>query len=100
MEPLNEVIHEEGISLAIITVPSDLAQSVADQRVDAGVHGLLNFVPVPLQVPSHIHAEDVDITMSMEKAAQPAADHISIVPTCWRSGQCCRRSAGVTKYAS
>ncbi len=66
---MQRVIREQEIVLGIITVPAPEAQHVADQLVRAGVWGVLNFAPAPLRVPAHVYAEDVDMTMALEKVA-------------------------------
>src|SRR4051812_7525180 len=45
------VIAEHNVRLAILAVPAEHAQGVADQLIDAGVRGLLNFAPVSITVP-------------------------------------------------
>jgi len=37
--------------------------------VQAGIRGILNFAPVRLRVPAHVHVEDIDMTVSLEKVA-------------------------------
>jgi redox-sensing transcriptional repressor len=69
MENLYEVTQGQSIRLAIITVPAQAAQDVADALVQAGIRGILNFAPVRLRVPMHIYAEDIDMTVSLEKVA-------------------------------
>ncbi len=69
MARLAEVIKEKRIHVAIIATPTSVAQQVADQLIDAGVRGLLNFVPIRLRTPSQIYVEDVDMTVSLEKVA-------------------------------
>jgi redox-sensing transcriptional repressor len=46
-------------ALGIIAVPAAEAQSAADQLVEAGVTGLMNFAPVRLEVPAGIVVRDV-----------------------------------------
>jgi redox-sensing transcriptional repressor len=69
MENLYEVAQGQGIRLAIITVPAQAAQGVADALAKGGVRGILNFAPVRLRVPPHVHIEDIDMTVSLEKVA-------------------------------
>lgn len=69
MPELKSVVQQQGITIAILCVPADAGQKVANQLVDAGVQGIVNFVPVPLKVPTNIYVEDMDITMSLEKVA-------------------------------
>lgn len=67
---LNEVatiIHSKCIQLAIIAVPSTEAQAVANDVVAAGVEGVLNFAPVTLTLPSHVHSMGVDLAMELEQ---------------------------------
>src|SRR5207248_11016902 len=57
IQPLAEMpatVQKHGIRLAILAVPADNAQDVADQLVAAGVRGLLNFAPVSITVPPDI----------------------------------------------
>jgi redox-sensing transcriptional repressor len=69
MEVLEGVVQENDIEVGIIAVPAGEAQKVASQLVRAGVGGILNFAPVHLQVPEHVHLECVDISVSLEKVA-------------------------------
>jgi len=52
--------------MAIIATPGDVAQSVADQLVEAGIIALLNFAPVQLQVPSGVTVKHVNLVLEME----------------------------------
>jgi len=63
------VSQGQRIRLAIITVPAQAAQDVADALVQAGIRGILNFAPVRLRVPAQVHVEDIDMTVSLEKVA-------------------------------
>jgi redox-sensing transcriptional repressor len=69
MPEMAAVLPEKNIKLGIITVPAAEAQSVADQVIEAGVLGLLNFAPVTLHLPPHVYVEYIDMTMSFEKVA-------------------------------
>jgi redox-sensing transcriptional repressor len=69
LDDLEVVVKELGITIAVITVPADQAQAVTEKLVRAGVCGLVNFAPVRLWVPGHVHVEDIDMTTSLEKAA-------------------------------
>lgn len=66
---IERVAKEQGITLAVLTVPADVAQEVADMLVAAGIKGILNFAPAPLRVPLGIFVEDMDLAMSLEKVA-------------------------------
>jgi redox-sensing transcriptional repressor len=69
MADLRKIVKEKNILVGVITVPPNAAQTVADQLIEAGVHGLLNFAPARLKAPPQVYLEDVDMTMSLEKVA-------------------------------
>jgi redox-sensing transcriptional repressor len=66
---LAEVIGEHGITIAILTVPSDAAQGIAERLVAAGIRGILNYAPVPIRVPDWVYLENRDVTAALEKVA-------------------------------
>ena len=66
---MDTVIEREKIHIAIVAVPAPHAQKTADRLTQLGVTGLLNFAPVPLQVPGGVTVEDIDMTMALEKVA-------------------------------
>ncbi|MFC7401214.1 redox-sensing transcriptional repressor Rex [Citricoccus sp. GCM10030269] len=66
MDDVERVITETGARLAILAVPADVAQSVADQLVTAGIRGLLNFAPVDLEVPSGVSVRAVDLSTELQ----------------------------------
>lgn len=75
MDALPEIIRDLNVSVGIIAVPSESAQAAANQLMANGIRGLVNFAAVHLRVPEHVHVEDVDITVSMEKTAYFAREH-------------------------
>jgi redox-sensing transcriptional repressor len=66
---ISEIVKEKGISIGIITVPSDFASNTAKILVLSGIKGILNFTSVPLNVPEHVHLENSDMITSLEKVA-------------------------------
>lgn len=69
MERLAEVIGRTDTRLAILAVPADAAQSVAEQLAAAGIQGILNFAPVTLAVPREVMVNDVDMAVELEQIA-------------------------------
>ncbi len=61
-----ETIKNAGILVAMITVPSRAAQHVADQLVRGGVKAILNYAPVPINVPEDIRVETVSPIVQLE----------------------------------
>lgn len=66
---MERVIKELDIRIAIITVPADFANEIAEEAVRFGIKGILNFTTVPLNVPSWVYLEEYDMITSMEKVA-------------------------------
>lgn len=67
MTELQATVTSLNIRLAIMTVPDDSAQSVADQLIAAGIRGILNFAPVSLTVPPHVGLSAVDLAVQLEQ---------------------------------
>ena len=66
---LEKIVAQEGAAVGIITVSAAAAQETANALIKAGVRGILNFAPTQLKVPEGIFLEQIDITLSIEKAA-------------------------------
>ena len=68
-EAMIEIIRKEGISIAIISVPGEFAEKVAEELVAAGIKGIVNFSPKPLNVPPHVYLQEFDMLTMLEKVA-------------------------------
>ena len=69
IDQMCEMIQEREIKTAIITVPVDEAQGIADILVGAGIRGIVNFAPVRIRVPKGVFVEDIDMAIVLEKVA-------------------------------
>jgi len=69
IDKLEEVIKEMGITIGIISVPVVEVANVSEALVNAGIQGILNYTPRPINVPSHIYLEEYDMITSLEKVA-------------------------------
>lgn len=61
------VIQEMGIQLAIIAVPADSAQQVADTLVQAGIRAILNYAPTTLNVPPGVQVQYIDPVVYLQR---------------------------------
>jgi redox-sensing transcriptional repressor len=59
-------IRTHSVKLAILAVPSAVAQQVVNELVDAGIQAILNFAPVVLEVPDHVVVNNVDLAVELE----------------------------------
>jgi redox-sensing transcriptional repressor len=64
---LPAVTAGQNIKLAILSVPAEAAQAVADKLVAAGIRGILNFAPVSITVPPEISVQGVDLAVQLEQ---------------------------------
>lgn len=67
MSELTATVDRLGLRLAIMTVPAEGAQAVADQLVAAGIRGILNFAPTSISVPPHVGLSGVDLAVQLEQ---------------------------------
>lgn len=56
----------EEIEAAILTVPQQAAQSIADQLVASGIKGILNFTPSRLTVPDSVRVHHIDLAVELQ----------------------------------
>jgi redox-sensing transcriptional repressor len=69
IDSLRKVVSMRKIKLALLCVPTEAAQRVADLLVLSGIGGILNFAPVPLSVPPHVSLVPVDLSVQLENLA-------------------------------
>lgn len=66
-ESMEEDIREQGIKIAILTVPAEAAQSTADRLVKAGVEAILNYAPVTLILPDEVQVQHIDPVLHLQQ---------------------------------
>lgn len=66
MTNLKQYVKKHHINVAILTVPADAAQAVADVLVDADIVGIMNFTPRRLSVPKHVRVQNVDLANELQ----------------------------------
>lgn len=68
-DDMEKVIREKNIRVGIMTVPADFATQTAEALVQAGIRGILNYTPKPVNVPKEVYLEEYDMITSLEKVA-------------------------------
>jgi redox-sensing transcriptional repressor len=63
---LGQIVAEHAITIGVLAVPATAAQDVCDRLVSAGVTSVLNFAPVVLSVPDHVHLRKVDLAAELQ----------------------------------
>ncbi|MBZ0300778.1 MAG: redox-sensing transcriptional repressor Rex [Anaerolineae bacterium] len=64
---LKATITERNIRVAMIAVPAQNAQGVADKLIDAGVRAILNYAPISLNVPSGVYVQYIDPVVHLQR---------------------------------
>ena len=65
-DALADQLQTRQITTAILTVPSEVAQQVAETLISVGVTSILNFAPARLQLPHHINVRYLDLTAELQ----------------------------------
>jgi redox-sensing transcriptional repressor len=66
VDDLEEVVKRERVEIAIMTVPGQYAQNVADRLVASGVRAIMNFAPVRLHVPEGVDVRQADVAGELQ----------------------------------
>ena len=66
LDELERVVAEVEASIGVVATPAGAAQAVCDRLVAAGVTSVLNFAPVPLQVPAGVDVRRVDLASELQ----------------------------------
>jgi redox-sensing transcriptional repressor len=67
IDKLHDIITERDIKIAMIAVPAEFAQAVADILTDAGVKAILNYAPINLTVPDDVHVQYIDPVLHLQR---------------------------------
>ncbi len=75
VERAAEIIGKEGVKIGILTVPGDQADETVRIMVEAGIKGVLNYTPTPVEVPDDVYLEEYNMISSLEKIAFYVKEH-------------------------
>lgn len=67
VDSLEMEIKQTGVKIAILTVPAEAAQDMADRLVNAGIQAILNYAPVTLRLPESVHVQSIDPVLHMQQ---------------------------------
>lgn len=65
VDNLERIVAGRQVDLAMVAVPSEAAQEVADRLVAAGVRAILNFAPSHMEVPPGVIVRRVDLATEL-----------------------------------
>ena len=64
---LTREVRERRVQIAILAVPADEAQEIADVLVKAGVRAILNYAPITLSLPEYVRVHTVDPIRGLQR---------------------------------
>ncbi|MCC6615984.1 MAG: redox-sensing transcriptional repressor Rex [Anaerolineae bacterium] len=67
VDQMVQEIEVRGIQIAMIAVPAEHAQGVADQLIAAGVRAILNYAPINLNVPDNVRVQYIDPVLHLQR---------------------------------
>lgn len=62
---LASVIEKQNLKIAVLTLPSSVAQGVTDTLVSAGIKAIWNFAPIELKVPAEVVVQKEDLASGL-----------------------------------
>ena len=65
LDDLEKIVAEHQVAIGVLATPSEVAQSVADRMVSAGIGSVLNFAPAVVTVPETVSIRKVDLASEL-----------------------------------
>lgn len=69
---LESVLERSKANMVVLALPAEAAQDICDRVIAAGVHSILSFAPVLLQVPEYVNLRKVDMATELQILAYHA----------------------------
>lgn len=66
MDEMKQQIADQQIQIGILTVPQATAQKTADEMIEAGIKGIMNFTPIRLSAPNGVRIQNVDLATELQ----------------------------------
>lgn len=60
-------VRQAGVLIAMLAVPANQAQQIADRLVEAGIRSILNYAPITLVVPEGVRVQYNDPVISLQR---------------------------------
>lgn len=66
MSEMKKQLQEQQITIAILSVPQSAAQKTANEMIEAGIKGIMNFTPLRLSAPADVRVQNVDLATELQ----------------------------------
>jgi len=67
IQEMPQIVHDEDFQIAILAIPPQEAQSVADAMAEAGIKAILNYAPITLTVPESVRVQYMDPVIQLQR---------------------------------
>jgi len=67
VDDLEQIIRQHNIQMAIIVVPTNVAQDITDRLVNAGIKSILSYAPIHLNVPDDVRISYSDPVIQLQQ---------------------------------
>jgi len=65
-EKMCRVMTQKKIDIAVLTVPREAAQGMAEEAIRCGAKAILNFAPINLKLPDSVKVRNIDMSIEIE----------------------------------
>lgn len=76
IENLFEIVKNFNVEIAVLTVPVNKSQDIADIIVNSGIKAIWNFTPTHLQVPDSVVVENAQLSQSLALLTRRLAEKV------------------------
>ncbi|HUV52248.1 MAG TPA: redox-sensing transcriptional repressor Rex [Dehalococcoidia bacterium] len=66
IENLEKLVKENKVDIAIVAVPSSVAQTVIDKLAQSGIKAILNYAPICARVPRGVRIQGIDPVVALQ----------------------------------
>lgn len=66
LSDMEKILRDNNCQIAMLAVPAEYAQEVADKLVNAGVHAILNYAPISINVPENVMVQYIDPVVHLQ----------------------------------
>ena len=67
VQEMPQVIRDENFQIAILAIPPQEAQNIADTMAEAGIKAILNYAPITITVPEGVRVEYMDPVIHLQR---------------------------------
>jgi redox-sensing transcriptional repressor len=66
LSDMEKIVGDNNCQIAMLAVPAEYAQDVADRLVKAGVRAILNYAPISINVPENVMVQYIDPVVHLQ----------------------------------